>query len=143
MSRSRAFLLSLVLSLMYFGFERAKNLFGIESELENVTPLLLVVFAFLILVVTPRSVVLYGGFILVAMLIDALLSLQFESVASLANVSSMFVSFLLGAGMVILLKRLRKVVWKSTQRFSRTHIDPWVAIDQGIDPTLESDKEAV
>ncbi len=143
MSRSLAFISSLALALMYFGFERVKNLLELDSQLVNVTPMLLVVFAFLILVVTPRSIVLYGAFILVAMFIDALLSLQFESVASLANVSSILVTSLLGAGMVILLKRLRNSVWKSPQRFSRTQIDPWVAIDHGIDPTLESDKEDV
>lgn len=141
MSRTRSVLFLLVLACGVFTLQQLQRVFGDQQNPSLLLPVMFVLLALLSLVLKPRSVVLYGFGITALCLGTWVLQITNPLATLSANVLTLLEVATVCSALGILFKKLWYADWSETKRYAQVPTDPWVSLDKGLDPTIESRME--
>lgn len=141
MTRSRASVLFAGVAIFDFVIEQLQRLTGIQSEIVSIVPVLLLVIALLTLILSSKTIVVYGSVIVMVLIIVTGIDLLNTSLGGTSKVLSLCGGLSVAGTLVYLLKAVARSTWMQSRRYTPTSDDPWVSLDKGIDPTVESGKE--
>ena len=141
MTRTRASVLFAGVALFDFVIGQLQRLAGIETQLVSIVPILLLVIALLTLLLSTKTIVVYGSVIVMLLLIVTGIDLLNASLSGTSKVLSLCGALSVAGALVYLLKAVARSTWMQSRRYTPTSDDPWVSLDKGIDPTVESGKE--
>lgn len=141
MTRSRASVLFAGVAIFDFVIEQLQRLTGIQSEIVSIVPVLLLVIALLTLILSSKAIVVYGSVIVMVLIIVTGIDLLNTSLGGTSMVLSLCGGLSVAGTLVYLLKAVARSTWMQSRRYTPTSDDPWVSLDKGIDPTVESGKE--
>lgn len=137
----RSVLTLLLIACGVFGLQLFQSVFGEQTSLSSLVPILFVLLALLTLVLKPKSVVLYGtGITLIFLIIVVAQIFIWQATFALNALTLMGAIFLCGA-LGLLFKKLWLSNWNEAKRYEQVTSDPWVSLDKGLDPTIESRME--
>lgn len=141
MTRIRASVLFACIAIAKFVFEQLQRLSDSQLELFTIVPILLVVIALLTLVLSTRTIVVYGSVVLIATLLFTGTDLVNESTSGTSKALSFLGGLISGVALYLLLRQISRATWVQSRRYLPVSDDPWVSLDKGIDPTIGSGKE--
>lgn len=102
---------------------------------------LLIVISLLALVLSTRSIVLYGVVVVLVTLATTGLDLVNEDLGGTSKIVSLIGGLSIVGVLTMALRNIARVTWKQSRRYTPASDDPWVSLDKGIDPTIGSAQE--